>query len=82
MSDPVVLEIRREIMELVEVELESAYLAHGDRVWTRHEFYGVLMEEVEELFDVIKANGSADDFMAELIQVAAVCFRYAENGIG
>lgn len=73
---------RKAIIELVELELESAYQAHGDRPWSRHEFYGVLMEEVEEMWDEIKANGSTEDLYKELVQVMACCLRYTERGRG
>lgn len=60
-------------------QLDHAYSKHGSELWSRHEFYGILKEEVDEVFDNIKQNGSKEDLIAEMIQVAATCLRYAES---
>jgi hypothetical protein len=47
-----------------------------------HEGYGVLLEEVDELWDMIKASKliKADDRMkAEAIQIAAMAVRFIED---
>ena len=41
-----------------------------------HEGYAVLLEEVDELWDEIKANGSNDNLKKEAIQVAAMGLRF------
>lgn len=64
----------------IERSLDAAYKKHGRGLWSRHEFYGILLEEVEELWDVIKSDGSEEDLYEELIQVALVCIRYANTG--
>lgn len=69
-----------QILEDIEIQLDSAYEKHGSELWTRHEFYGVLKEEVDELWDVIKQDGPSEDLYSELIQVALVCIRYANTG--
>lgn len=73
-------ESRKLLFDLMSQELDRAYDKHGDLPWGRHEFYGILKEEVDELWDCIKANVPQDELMAELIQVAAMCYRYAETG--
>jgi NTP pyrophosphatase (non-canonical NTP hydrolase) len=60
-------------------ELDRAYAKHGAEPWSRHEFYAVLLEEVDELWDAIKADETNDHVIAEAVQVAAMCFRYAET---
>ena len=37
-------------------ELAHAYAKHGARPWSRHEFYAVLKEEVDELWDAVKQD--------------------------
>ena len=41
-----------------------------------HEGYAVLLEEVDELWDEIKKNGSKDRLTKEAIQVAAMSIRF------
>ena len=65
---------------MVRDELDRAYAKHGKDPWTRHEFYAILLEEVDELWSDIKADKSLDDVLRELVQVAAMCLRYAETG--
>jgi NTP pyrophosphatase (non-canonical NTP hydrolase) len=60
-------------------ELDRAYAKHGSAPWGRHEMYAILLEEVDELWDAIKANESDERVYAELVQVAAMCLRYAET---
>ncbi|HVE25404.1 MAG TPA: hypothetical protein VNC22_08375 [Sporichthya sp.] len=64
----------------VEAELDRAYAKHGDGLWGRHEFYGILKEEVDELWDAIKADAPREQLMFELRQVVAMCVRYVETG--
>lgn len=73
--------IRRDrLRQLIDIELHSAYAKHGKEPWSRHEFYAILLEEVEELWDDIKADRPLPMVLKELIQVAAMCQRYAETG--
>ena len=45
-----------------------------------HEFYGVLMEEIEELFDEIKKKQhDKKRIKEEAIQVASMCFKMIDN---
>jgi NTP pyrophosphatase (non-canonical NTP hydrolase) len=71
---------RQELMRNIVDELERAYKKHGRDQWGRHEFYAILKEEVDELWDAIKKDATADVVFDELVQVAAMCFRYFETG--
>jgi len=71
---------RTQLIGAVAVELDHAYTKHGREPWGRHEFYAILKEEVDELWDDIKADAPTDQVLKELVQVAAMCFRYAETG--
>jgi NTP pyrophosphatase (non-canonical NTP hydrolase) len=64
----------------IRAELERAYTKHGREPWGRHEFYGILLEEVDELWDAIKGDEPMERVHAEAIQVAAMVFRYIETG--
>ena len=45
-----------------------------------HEGYCIMLEEVDELWDAIKADEPQERVIAELVQVAAMCARYFETG--
>lgn len=71
----------REVIETsIHEELDKAYRKHGAERWGRHEFYAILKEEVDELWDAIKRDEPLDNVMDEAIDVAAMCFRYLETG--
>lgn len=71
----------RELIEgLIHDELDRAYRKHGSERWGRHEFYAILKEEVDELWDAIKADEDLSHVIEEAIDVAAMCFRYLETG--
>lgn len=61
-------------------ELDRAYLKHGKDQWGRHEFYAVLLEEVNEVWDSIKVDDPETELEKEIIQVAAMCMRFLETG--
>jgi hypothetical protein len=47
---------------------------------SRHEGYAIIEEEVDELWDAIKAKGSAREHIArEAVQVAAMAIRFVED---
>lgn len=71
---------REEFIKKIILEVEYAQTKHGVNKWGRHEFYGILKEEVDELWDDIKSNADQEKLLEELIQVAAVCLRYFESG--
>ena len=61
-------------------EVDRAYVKHGSEPWGRHEFYAILLEEVEETWDAIKCDAPQEIVLGELVQVAAMCLRYWETG--
>ncbi len=64
------------IVDEVVAELERATALHGP-MSSPHEGYAVLQEEVNELWEEVKANIRDDDTMrAEAIQVAAMAIRF------
>lgn len=65
----------------VEDELENAYNLFGYKPWSRHEFYAILLEELEELWEGIKNDGTSAGIRQEMIQIVAVVYRYGDvNG--
>lgn len=70
------------ILRLVQAELDRA--AKFPIFNSAHEGYGVLLEEVDELWDAIKNNKTVHpiDQMAEAIQVAAMAVKYVESLAG
>lgn len=68
------------LYQRVSEQLARAYAKHGRDPWGRHEFYGILKEEVDELWEAIKSDASQSELMAELEQIMCVCQRYVETG--
>lgn len=56
-------------------ELERATEKHPTPIRSRHEGYGVLAEEFEEMWDEIKADAPDERVRAEALQVAAMAIR-------
>jgi NTP pyrophosphatase (non-canonical NTP hydrolase) len=71
---------REHIINSIETELEHAYAKHGRGLWGRHEFYGILKEEVDELWDAIKRDQPMSDVRDEALQIACVIVRFLETG--
>lgn len=71
---------RVQIFNLISSEVDRAYAKHGRDKWGRHEFYAILKEEVDEAWDAIKADMDSDFLTKEIVQIAAMCFRYLETG--
>ena len=71
---------RERLTQAVGEELDRAYEKHGTGQWGRHEFFAILKEEVDELWDAIKQDAPFDEVCLELRQVIAMCFRYYETG--
>lgn len=61
-------------LEDIEDELDNASHAYGP-FNSPHEGYAVILEELDEMWDDIKANRFPDS-KKEAIQVAAMCIRY------
>lgn len=72
---------RMDFLAEIGKELDRAYQKHGSEPWSRHEFYAVILEEFDELWEAIKADESDERIKAELIQVAAMCFRFWETSL-
>lgn len=70
---------RYELFNRISAELDSAYAKHGTQQWGRHEFFGIIAEEFDEMWDDIKADAPQDVLEKEIVQVAAMCFRYFET---
>ena len=71
---------RSKIIKAVEDELERIYKKYGDKPYaSRHEFYGILKEEVDEVWDDIKHNSDTFSLEKEIIQVISICFRHLEK---
>lgn len=64
----------------IDAELQRAYDKHGREQWGRHEFYAIMREEVDELWDAIKDDEPQDRVREEAIQIAAIVVRYLETG--
>jgi hypothetical protein len=67
------------LLSLVEEELSHARSTFGD-FHNNHEGYAVIKEEVDELWDAIKAKGSSREHLAtEAVQIAAMALRFVED---
>ena len=66
----------------MEAELARARAKHGP-MHSHHEAYAVLLEELDEVWDEVKRQQpDAQRIIAELVQVAAMCARWAEDVCG
>jgi len=66
---------------LVRQELEGARSKHAPMM-SAHHAYAVILEELDEFWDEVKRRGDAQSPLAmlgEIIQVAAMCQRAAED---
>jgi len=73
--------MREELLNAIHDEVNRAKGLYP-KFHSLHEGYGVLLEEVDELWDMIKASKliKADDRMkAEAIQIAAMAVRFIED---
>lgn len=69
-----------QFQELVEIELLRAREKHTRRQSSLHEGYGVLLEEVDEVWEIVKSqNPDKEKLLKELIHVAAMAQRFAED---
>ena len=68
-------EILDEIVQTMLRELHQATIKFG-KFRTKHEGYAVILEELDELFDVIKQNGPQERLVEEAIQVGAMAIRF------
>ena len=66
------------LIDEIYIELEWARLQHPD-YHSAHEGYAVILEELDELWDEVKADGPKDRMRAEAIQVAATAIRFIQD---
>lgn len=59
-------------------EIERARMKHPN-YHSAHEGYAVILEELDELWDEVKADSSKDRMREEAIQVAATAIRFIED---
>jgi hypothetical protein len=67
--------------QLVKEELTEARIDHGPQS-SYHEGYAVLLEEVDELWDIVKAKSSKRSHqhaLLELVQIASCAQKMAED---
>lgn len=72
---------KRMLMELLERELESACAEH-DSYHSAHEGYAVIFEELDELWDEVRAkrlDRSHRRMAEEALQVAATALRFVHD---
>lgn len=66
--------------KLVSDELEKARRKHPGKQNSLHEGYGVILEEVDEFWDLVKQQKpDKSKILEELVQIAAMCQRTAED---
>lgn len=70
---------RDDLFNLIEKHLDKAYNKHGAEPWSRHEFYGILLEEIEEVWEAIKLDQPQEEVLKEIVDAAVVLFRYFET---
>lgn len=62
----------------VEKEMQETLEKYKGHFYSYHEGYGVLLEEVDELWDEIKKkNPDKENMLMELIQICAMCKKFA-----
>lgn len=78
MTYPTILpNIGNSLAEEIDTELSSAK-RHGESFYSLHEAYGVILEEVDEVWDVAKQkkrNRDRDALRKEFIQIAAMAIK-------
>ena len=62
------------VLSDIYIELNAATAKFG-KFNSHHEGWAVLREEVDELWDAIKENGTVDEIRAEAVQVGAMAMR-------
>ncbi len=69
MAESSLTQERFDIMHAIVEQLDHAYRKHGKELWSRHEFYAILLEEVDELFDAIKQDLTMEEMEIEVKQI-------------
>lgn len=69
-----------DFLYLVENELVEARDQHPGPMHTAHEAYAVILEELDEFWDEVRAKQhDPRNMLKELVQIAAMCYRAAED---
>lgn len=72
--------MQSEFLYLVENELIEARDQHPGPMHTAHEAYAVILEELDEFWDKVRAKQhDPRNMLKELVQIAAMCYRAAED---
>jgi len=70
---------RNVALAMIHEEIGRSYSLHGCPRWGRHEAYAIIKEELDEVWEAIRADAPFEEVMKELIQTAAMCVRYIET---
>jgi hypothetical protein len=65
--------------ELVAITLAKARAKHPPMPAHAHAAYAIILEELDEVWEVVKGDGPATDLLKELAHTAAMCQRAAED---
>lgn len=69
-----------EFTKLIEIELTKARAKHNGAIHGPHEGYAVILEELDEFWDEVRAQKhDPAKMLKELVQTAAMCARTAED---
>lgn len=72
--------MQSDFLYLVEDELVEARDQHPRPMHTPHEAYAVILEELDEFWDKVRAKQhDPRNMLKELVQIAAMCYRAAED---
>lgn len=84
-KEPIMQPLKRgEFRDMVSAELEHARCKHGD-IHSLHEGYAVILEELDELKAIVWDRHNSelhDSALSELVQIAAMAQRCAEDVLG
>ena len=70
--------LQKSFPHLVDVKIKKARAKHRG-IQSRHEAVAVILEEFDEFKEAVFRDKSAFDVLDELVQVAAMCQRAAED---
>jgi hypothetical protein len=79
MKDPDKKVIGTFTYSLIEDELKKVKSKYDKDFNSTHEGFAVLKEEVDELWDEVKQDGSKRELQAEAVQVAAMAIRFIQE---
>lgn len=68
-----------QILKEVLDHYQGIKIRHPKSYTSRHEAYGILMEEVDEMWDEIKRNAPTERFKSEVLDTIVVLVRVLEE---